>query len=92
MLEYSDYLVLSDKGQKLSGDYTGYNNFKEALKVVETIASKQVDSYLYNDKFHQSPITVTEANTILESCRTGNYKSAVNKVKNIANQIGIRKI
>ena len=44
MLEYSDYLVLSDKGQKLSGDYTGYNNFKEALKVVETIASKQVES------------------------------------------------
>ena len=93
MIEYSDYLILSDKTRNhFKGDYTSYCNFKKVLELADNISRKQIDTYLYNGEHYKLPIKITELNHILESIQTGKVNSHFDKVKKLSHQLGIRKI
>ena len=91
--EYERYLLLADsKTGPLIGNYEGFQNFKEVMQVCETISQNRNTSYLYNDEFKESPITLKDVNTILECWSDGKHRSGLKKVKTFASQIGVRKI
>ena len=90
--DFERYLVLASYEPVLSGGYEGYCNIIEVIKVLEGISQKQNTSYLYNDEFKESPITLKEVNTILECWNDGKHRAGLKKVKSFANQIGVRKI
>ena len=61
MIEYSEYLVLSERDSKnFKGDYRSFCNFKEVLELAENISRKQIDTYLYMDEHYKLPITLVE--------------------------------
>ena len=88
MNDYERYLVLSSYERVLSG----FVNLREVVSVLEGISQKQNTSYLYNDEFKESPITLKDVNTILECWSDGKHRSGLKKVKTFASQIGVRKI
>tara|TARA_Y100000592_G_C5416186_1_gene290747 strand:- start:852 stop:1145 length:294 start_codon:yes stop_codon:yes gene_type:complete len=92
MNEYEKYLVLASYESVLSGGYEGYVNMRDVIKVLEGISQKQNTSYLYNDEFKESPLTIKEVNTILDCWNDGKHRSGLNKIRLLARQIGVRKI
>ena len=92
MNDYERYLVLASYELVLSGGYEGFVNLREVVSVLEGISQKQNTSYLYNDEFKESPITLKDVNTILECWSDGKHRSGLKKVKTFASQIGVRKI
>jgi len=91
-IDYDKYVILASHSKVLSGDYTGFVNFKEVVEVAENISTKQIDTYLYNGEHYKLPIKITELNHILESIQTGKVNSHFDKVKKLSHQLGIRKI
>ena len=93
MIEYSDYLILSDKTKNyFSGDYTSYCNFKKVLELADTISRKQIDTYLYENNHYKLSFTLTELNKALDDVMSRRYSGQVKILKKLAVQIGINKI
>jgi hypothetical protein len=93
MIEYSEYLVLSERDAKnFKGDYRSFCNFKEVLELAENISRKQIDTYLYMDEHYKLPITLVELNKAIDSVKTKKFGSNTKLLRKIALQIGIRKI
>jgi|TARA_B100000959_G_C14696822_1_gene507114 hypothetical protein len=92
MTDYERYLILSSYESRLSGGYQGYIAIKDVIKVLEQMSQKQQTTYLYNDKFYVSSLTITEINTILDCWNDGTYRTGLKKVKLVANQMGVRNI
>jgi len=92
MTDYEKYLILASYDRTLSGGYQGYIGMREVIKVLESMSQKQTNTYLYNDKFYESSLTITEVNTILECFDDGTYRTGLKKVKLVANQMGVRNI
>ena len=91
-VEYDTYLILASYSNKLSGDYSGYVNFREVVEVLENIAVKQINTYLYNGEHYTSELSTKEINVILDCVRDSKWNSGFDKVKYISNQIGLRRI
>lgn len=89
---YEKYLILASYEKTLSGGYEGYIGITEVIKILEQMSQKQQTTYLYNDKFYNSPLTITEVNTILDCWKDGTYRRGFKKVKFVANQMGVRNI
>lgn len=92
MTDYEKYLILASYESRLSGGYEGFIAMKEVIQVLETMSQKQQTTYLYNDKFYDSSLTITEVNTILDCWKDGTYRTGLKKVKFVANQMGVRNI
>ena len=92
MTDYERYLILSSYESRLSGGYQGYIAIRDVINVLDSMSQKQSTSYLYNDKFYESPLTIGEINTILECWNDGTYRTGLKKVKLVANQMGVRNI
>tara|TARA_R100000005_G_C4978789_1_gene189218 strand:+ start:168 stop:452 length:285 start_codon:yes stop_codon:yes gene_type:complete len=91
--EYERYILLADsKTGPLIGNYEGFQNFKEVIKVCETISQNRNTSYLYNGELINVKLTISEINTILKCWEEAKYSIGFNKVKLLAIQLGIRKI
>lgn len=90
--DYERYLILSSGGIVLSGGYQGYIGIRDVIEVLQLMSQKQQTSYLYHDKFKTSPLTITEVNTILECWKDGKHRIGFNKIKLLANQMGVRDI
>ena len=67
-----------------------YCNVFETVYILQNLFRNT--SYLYNDEFKESPITLKDVNTILECWSDGKHRSGLKKVKTFASQIGVRKI
>lgn len=89
---YDRYLILASYSTKISGDYSGYVGFRELVDVLENIAVKQINTYLYNGNHYTSELTINEVNVILDCVKDGKYNSGFDKLRKISNQIGIRRI
>ena len=92
MTDYERYLILASYATVLSGGYQGYIGIRDVIAVIEQMSQKQQTSYLYNDKFYESSLTITEVNTILDCWKDGTYRTGLKKVKLVANQMGVRNI
>ena len=92
MSDYEKYLLIADSTYRLSGGYQGFVNFRDVLKLIRTMFSKQSTTYEYNNSFYTSKLTITEMGTIINSFDLGVYRRGFNLVRSIANQIAIGKI
>jgi len=92
MNEYEKYLILASYESALSGGYEGFIGIKEVIAVAEGISQKQNTSYLYNDEFKESPLTIKEIDTVLDCWSDGKHRRGLNKIRLLASQIGVRRI
>ena len=92
MTDYERYLILASYASILSGGYQGYMGIRDVIESLKLMSQKQQTSYLYNDEFKTSPLTVTEINTILECWEDGKHRIGFNKIKLHASQMGVRDI
>ena len=93
MIEYSDYLILSDKTKNyFSGDYTSYCNFKKVLELADNISRKQIDTYLYENNHYKLSITLSELNKALDDVLSRKYSGKAKLLKKLATQIGLTKV
>ena len=91
-MSYDKYIILASNSKVLSGDYTGFVNFREVVEVAEDISTKQIDTYLYNGEHYTLPIKLSELSHILNAIDTGKINNHFDKVKKLSQQMGIRKI
>ena len=91
-MDYDKYIVLASYSKVLSGDYTGFVNFREVVELAENISTKQIDTYLYNGEHFTLPIKLTELMHILNAIDTGKMNNHFDNVKKLSTQMGIRKI
>ena len=66
-MNYDKYIILASNSKVLSGDYTGFVNFREVVEVAENISTKQIDTYLYNGEHYTLPIKLSELAHILNA-------------------------
>ncbi len=92
MIDYNQYLILSDKVRGFAGDYSAYQDFKEAFKTCENIYSKKVSSFEYGGMFFELPVTFSELEKAVDSVNDGIFNSSAIIIKRVATQIGIRRI
>ena len=92
MTDYERYLILASHATILAGGYQGYIGIRDVIEVMQLMSQKQQTSYLYNDEFKTSALTITEINTILECWVDGKHRIGFNKIKLLANQMGVRDI
>ena len=92
MTDYECYLILSSYATVLTGGYQGYIGIREVIEVLKLMSQKQQPSYLYNDEFKTSSLSITEVNTILQCWDDGKHRLGFNKIKLLANQMGVRDI
>tara|TARA_B100001778_G_scaffold312910_1_gene296973 strand:- start:1160 stop:1441 length:282 start_codon:yes stop_codon:yes gene_type:complete len=93
MIEYSDYLILSDKtNNHFKGDYTSYCNFKKVLELADNISRKQIDTYLYENNHYKLNITLTELNKALDEVLTKKYGGKSKLLRKLATQVGLNKV
>jgi hypothetical protein len=89
--DYGKYIVLADEaGIYLLGNYTTFQNFKRVKLVVEKIATTEKAAYLFEDKFHKTKITASDAQSILENINKCNWNLATKKILKVANQLNLR--
>ena len=92
MSDYEKYLVIADSTVAVCGSYQGFVNFREVLKLIRTMFSKQSTTYEYNNNFYTSKLTVSEMGTIINSFDLAVYRRGFSLIRSIANQISIGKI
>jgi hypothetical protein len=93
MIEYSDYLILSDKTQNhFKGDYKSYCNFKKVLELADTISRKRIDTYLYENNHYKLSCTLAELNKALDDVLNHKYSNNAKVLKRLAMQIGLNRI
>ncbi len=92
MSDYERYLILASHAHILSGGYQGYMGIRDVIEVLKLMSQKQQTSYLYNDEFKTSGLSITEVNTILDCWDDGKHRIGFNKIKLLANQMGVRDI
>tara|TARA_R100000005_G_C4946865_1_gene169020 strand:+ start:539 stop:817 length:279 start_codon:yes stop_codon:yes gene_type:complete len=92
MITYEEYIVLSDKCPTYRGDFSSYCYFKEVMELANTISLKRIDTYLYEGNHYTLPIKLTELDSALDSIKSGEVNKDTIKLKEIAKQVGIRRI
>ena len=92
MSDYEKYLLIADRTYRLSGGYQGFVNFREVLKLIRTMFSKQTTTYEYNGNYYTSKITIGEMGTIINSFDLATYRRGFNLIRSVSNQIGIGRI
>ena len=92
MSDYERYLIIASYEIVLAGGYQGYIGMRDVIEVMQLMTQKQQTTYLYNEEFKTSPLTIIEMNTILECWRDGKHRMGFNKLKLLANQMGVRNI
>ena len=92
MSDYEKYLVIADSTVAVCGSYQGFVNFREVLKLIRTMFSKQSTTYEYNDKWYTSKLTVSEMGTIINSFDMAHYRKGFDLIKTVGNQVCIGKI
>ena len=88
--DFEKYILVSDKTKLLHGTYPGYLMFKELMFTLNSMTSKQTNTYIYNGEVYVSKLTNAEIQKIQTCYDTGKSTSHLDKLKYICMDLGIR--
>ena len=88
--EYENYIIVSDSCKYLSGTYPGFLRLKEMMSTLNSMVSKQSNTYIYNGESYVSSLTNAEIQKIQSAFDFGTYNSSIEKLKYIFIDIGDR--
>ena len=88
--DYENYLLVSGETKMLGGTYPKYIKTKQLMSSLNSMVSKQSNTYIYNGESYVSSLTSAEIQKIQSALDYGTYNSSVEKLKYIFNDIGDR--
>ena len=88
--DYENYLVVADKTKTLRGTYPSFLKCKELMSTLNSMVSKQSNTYTYNGEVYVSRLTSAEIQKIQSAFDYGTYNNSVEKLKYIFVDIGDR--
>ena len=88
--DYENYLLVADKTKMLGGTYPKYLKTKQLMSSLNSMVSKQSNTYIYNGESYVSSLTNAEISKIQSAFDYGTYNSSVEKLKYIFMDIGDR--
>jgi len=81
-LSYDKYIIMASNSG-LRSDYQEYLIYKQAVKIVETLASRRKDKIKFNSEVMKKPILQQEAQKVLDKLALGKYDPNFRKVVNL---------
>jgi|TARA_R100001460_G_scaffold56003_1_gene95415 hypothetical protein len=88
--EYENYLLVSQDTKMLGGTYPKYLKTKSLMSSLNSMVSKQSNTYIYNGESYVSSLTGQEIQKIQSALDFGTYNSSIEKLKYIFIDIGDR--
>jgi hypothetical protein len=88
--EYENYLLVSQHTKMLGGTYPKYLKTKSLMSSLNSMVSKQSNTYIYNGESYVSSLTGQEIQKIQSAFDFGTYNSSIEKLKYIFIDIGDR--
>ena len=88
--DYENYLLVSQHTKMLGGTYPKYLKTKVLMSSLNSMVSKQSNTYIYNGESYVSSLTGQEIQKIQSAFDFGTYNSSIEKLKYIFNDIGDR--
>tara|TARA_A100001011_G_scaffold238974_1_gene246946 strand:- start:461 stop:751 length:291 start_codon:yes stop_codon:yes gene_type:complete len=88
--DYENYIMVSQHTKMLGGTYPKYLKTKQLMSSLNSMVSKQSNTYIYNGESYVSSLTSAEIQKIQSALDYGTYNSSVEKLKYIFNDIGDR--
>ena len=88
--EYENYLLVADKTKMLGGTYPKFLKTKSLMSSLNSMVSKQSNTYTYNGENYVSSLTNVEIQKIQSAFDYGTYNSSIEKLKYIFIDIGDR--
>ena len=88
--DYENYLLVADKTKMLGGTYPKYLKTKALMSSLNSMVSKQSNTYIYNGESYVSSLTNAEISKIQSAFDYGTYNSSIEKLKYIFIDIGDR--
>ena len=86
--EYENYILVSVQTKMLRGSYPHFLKCKSLMSSLNSMVSKQSNTYTYNGELYVSRLTNPEISKIQECLDTGVYSSAFEKLRYIYVDIG----
>ena len=88
--DYENYLLVSGETKMLRGTYPHFVKCKALMSSLNSMVSKQSNTYIYNGESYVSSLTGQEIQKIQSAFDFGTYNSSIEKLKYIFNDIGDR--
>ena len=88
--DYENYLLVSQHTKMLGGTYPKYLKTKQLMSSLNSMESKQSNTYIYNGESYVSSLTNAEISKIQSAFDYGTYNSSIEKLKYIFIDIGDR--
>ena len=88
--DYENYLLVSGETKMLGGTYPKYIKTKQLMSSLNSMVSKQSNTYIYNGESYVSSLTSQEIQKIQSAFDFGTYNSSIEKLKYIFIDIGDR--
>jgi hypothetical protein len=88
--DYENYLLVADKTKMLGGTYPKYLKTKQLMSSLNSMVSKQSNTYIYNGESYVSSLTNAEISKIQSAFDYGTYNNSIEKLKYIFMDIGDR--
>jgi len=88
--DYENYLLVSQHTKMLGGTYPKYLKTKSLMSSLNSMVSKQSNTYIYNGESYVSSLTNPEIQKIQSAFDFGTYNNSIEKIKYIFNDIGDR--
>ena len=88
--DYENYLLVSQHTKMLGGTYPKYLKTKSLMSSLNSMVSKQSNTYIYNGESYVSSLTNPEIQKIQSAFDFGTYNNSIEKLKYIFNDIGDR--
>jgi len=88
--EYERYILVSGGTKMLRGTYPHFIKFKTLMSSLNSMVSKQSNTYIYNGESYVSSLTNPEIQKIQSAFDFGTYNNSIEKLKYIFNDIGDR--
>ncbi len=88
--DYENYILVSQHTKMLGGTYPKYLKTKALMSSLNSMVSKQSNTYIYNGESYVSSLTNAEISKIQSAFDYGTYNSSIEKLKYIFIDIGDR--
>ena len=88
--DYENYILVSQHTKMLGGTYAKYLKTKSLMSSLNSMVSKQSNTYIYNGESYVSSLTNAEISKIQSAFDYGTYNSSIEKLKYIFIDIGDR--
>ena len=88
--DYENYVLVSQHTKMLGGTYPKYLKTKQLMSSLNSMVSKQSNTYIYNGESYVSSLTNAEISKIQSAFDYGTYNNSIEKLKYIFMDIGDR--